>query len=66
VRIGSLATGLSGIVAFGLLWNLTALATIGDGMSMLTLGFGAWIMLLVSIALVAAGTGKIGNPLANA
>jgi hypothetical protein len=51
VRTASLAAGVSGVIAFGLLWNLTSLATIGDGMSMLTLGFGAWIILLAGIAL---------------
>jgi hypothetical protein len=66
LRTASLAAGLSGVVAFGLLWNLTSLATIGDGMSMLTLGFGAWIILLASIALGLAGLGKIRNPLATA
>ena len=66
VRTASLAAGLSGVVAFALLWNLTSLATIGDGISMLTLGFGAWIMLLTSIALLLSGFGKIRNPLATA
>lgn len=66
VRAASLAAGISGVIAFGLLWNLTSLATIGDGMSMLTLGFGAWIILLAGISLVLAGLGKIHNPLATA
>jgi hypothetical protein len=66
LRTASLAAGLSGVVAFALLWNLTSLATIGDGISMLTLGFGAWIMLLTSIALLLSGFGKIRNPLATA
>ena len=35
-------------------------------MSMLTLGFGAWIILLTSIALGLSGLGKIRNPLATA
>ncbi|MDF0487778.1 hypothetical protein PX554_06520 [Sphingomonas sp. H39-1-10] len=66
LRTASLAAGISGVVAFGLLWNLTSLGTIGDGMSMLTLGFGAWIILLTSIALGLSGLGKIHNPLATA
>jgi len=66
LRTASLAAGISGVIAFGLLWNLTSLATIGDGMSMLTLGFGAWIILLTSIALGLSGLGKIRNPLATA
>jgi len=66
LRAASLAAGLSGVIAFGLLWNLTSLATMGDGMSMLTLGFGAWIILLASIALGLSGLGKIRNPLATA
>jgi hypothetical protein len=66
LRTASLAAAISGVIAFGLLWNLTSLATIGDGMSMLTLGFGAWIILLVSIALGLSGLGKIRNPLATA
>lgn len=66
LRTASLAAGLSGAVAFGLLWNLTSLATIGDGMSMLTLGFGAWIILLTGIALGLSGLDKIRNPLATA
>lgn len=66
VRAASLASGVAGVIAFGLLWNLTSLATIGDGMSMLTLGFGAWIILLAGIALGLSGLGKIRNPLATA
>ncbi|NKJ45100.1 hypothetical protein FHW94_004610 [Novosphingobium sp. SG720] len=31
---------------------------------MLTLGFGAWIILLASVALGLSGLGKIRNPLA--
>lgn len=66
LRTASLAAGISGIVAFALLWNLTSLATIGDGMAMLTLGFGAWIIVLASIALGLSGLGKLRNPLAAA
>ncbi|NMN06802.1 MULTISPECIES: hypothetical protein [unclassified Novosphingobium] len=64
VRTASLAAGILGVIAFALLWNLTALATVGDGISMLTLGFGAWIILLASVALGLSGLGKIRNPLA--
>lgn len=66
MRGTSLGAAISGVVAFGLLWNLTLLATIGDGISMLSLGFGAWIILLASIALGLSGLGKIRNPLATA
>ena len=66
LRAASLAAGISGVIAFCLLWNLTSLATIGDAMSMLTLGFGAWIILLTGLALVLSAAGKIRNPLAAA
>lgn len=65
LRSVPLAAGISTVIAFGLLWNLTALASVGDE-SMLTLGFGAWIVLLTGIALILAGLGKIRNPLAPA
>ncbi len=65
LRTASLATGVAAGVAFGLLWNLTVLASVGDE-AMLTLGFGAWILLVTAIALVLAGLGKISNPLAKA
>jgi len=66
LRGASLVTGVSGVIAFGMVWNLTSLATIGDDTSMLTLGVGAWIILLTSIALTLSGLGKIRNPLAAA
>jgi hypothetical protein len=66
LRTASLAAAIAGVATFGLLWNLTSLATVGDGISMLTLGFGAWIILLASIALGLSGLGKIRNPLATA
>lgn len=65
LRPVSLAAGVSGVIAFALLWNLTSVAAVGDE-SMLTLGFGGWIVLLTGIALVLAGLGKIRNPLATA
>jgi hypothetical protein len=65
LRTALLAAGTSAVIAFGLLWNLTALASVG-GEAMLTLGFGAWIVLLTGIALILAGLGKIRNPLATA
>jgi hypothetical protein len=65
LRSASLASGIAAVIVFGLLWNLTAVATVGDD-AMLTLGFGAWIMLLTGIALILAGLGKIKNPLATA
>lgn len=65
LRLVSLASGISSVIAFGLLWNLTALAAIGND-AMLTLGFGAWIVLFAGIALVLSGLGKIRNPLATA
>jgi len=65
LRLVSLASGTSSVIAFGLLWNLTALAAVGDD-AILRLGFGAWIVLLAGIALVLSGLGKIRNPLAAA
>lgn len=63
LRTVSLATGVFAVIAFSLLSNLTALAAIGND-AMLTLGFGAWIVLLAGIALILSGLGKIRNPLA--
>jgi hypothetical protein len=65
LRTASLAAGVAAAVAFGLVWNLTALASVG-GEAMLTLGLGAWIVLLTGIALILAGLGKIRNPFATA
>lgn len=64
-RAIALLAGISTLIAFGLLWNLTALAAVGDSAT-LTLGFGAWIVLLTGIALILAARGKIANPLATA
>jgi hypothetical protein len=65
LRSVSLAAGLSALIAFGLIWNLTTLASVGAE-AMLTLGLGAWILLLAGIALILAGLGKITNPFAKA
>jgi hypothetical protein len=64
-RTLSLVAGIAAVVAFGLLWNLTAVSSVGDE-AMLTLGFGAWIVLLAGIGLVLSGLGKISNPLGKA
>jgi len=70
IRIASLATGASAIVA-GLLPHLLkhaligALGNFGEGMGdAISIGIGAWIVLLAGIGLILAALGKISNPLA--
>ncbi|MBO9713276.1 hypothetical protein [Sphingomonas sp.] len=66
VAPAAIAAGASGVVAYGLLWNVSAMGTSYGGVQMLTLGFGAWVLLGAGIALILAGLGKIRNPLASA
>lgn len=65
VRLAGLAAGGASLVSFVLVWNLTALAAVGDS-STLSLGFGAWLVLLAGLGLILAALGMIRNPLARA
>ncbi len=72
VRVASLATGVSAVIA-GLLPHLLkhaligALGNFGAGMDdALSVGIGAWVLLIGGVALILAGLGRIQNPLAKA
>lgn len=59
LKLPALATGAASILAFVLLYALTAMSQ-----GYLVLGFGAWLLLIAGIAILPAGLGMVRNPLA--